>query len=58
MNYSVSGTQYLGIYVERDGNNWWIVDDNGSETYVGHECPTTEQVTAYRNSLNLNWRQI
>ena len=40
-------TRWYGIYVELEGANYYIMDDNGCYEYFGDRHPTEEEVEQY-----------
>lgn len=40
-------TKWYGIYVEQDGDNWFICDDSGCMEYYGKRHPTDKEIEQY-----------
>ena len=44
-------TQYHGIYIQRENNEYWITDSLGGDEFCGINKPSQLDVTNYRNLI-------
>ena len=44
-------TQYRGIGLRNNGNDWYLTDSMENERYYGKNRPTPEQITEYRDEI-------
>ena len=43
-------TRWTGIHVITEDGQYWIMDDNGGEEYVGLSFPSDEDLDRYRDA--------
>jgi len=48
---SAHKTDYYGIYVQRDYNDYYLQTDSGIEQYVGNEYPSIDTIKKYKDEV-------